>query len=467
MHVLGTGVPRCLGVARSASSPKAAQALGRSLTPRLQISFGRVTCMALAASVPGPWTLHGFPTVVWQLCLGLGFAVTPLILAGVLGVCAWVWVLFSPHHSWLGFVVCAVGLGFWLAPRHSWLGFWGVCRCVCALRLYAATPGWGVRCGCVCLGFGSRLRPVYPGWVVGVYVCLCARSACTAPLLAGLCGVVVFGLEFRLRPATPGWGVGVCLCLSARSVCIPPLVAGVCGVGVCAWAWVSTAPRHLSLGYSCVCLCVCVRHRLCPATPGWDVRSGCACLGSGFGCAPPLLAGVLGCVCQCAPSACTPQLLARGCGVWVWCGLAPVPVPWLVAGCARFPGLRHPVAVFAWHLSVCLGCGRQRASLACLVAPRWCAAPRPVWSLSVLRSAFPDPVAWDSGITGRLRGARGGRPRTGLFVPAAGSRRGRGAGLAPCRTRSGPRDGVVPGGSLRHRSWAACAVVVCVCGPGH
>ena len=28
MHVLGSGVPRCLGVACSASSPKAAQALG-------------------------------------------------------------------------------------------------------------------------------------------------------------------------------------------------------------------------------------------------------------------------------------------------------------------------------------------------------------------------------------------------------------------------------------------------------
>ena len=35
MHVLGTGVPRCLGVARSASSPKAAQALECSLTPGL------------------------------------------------------------------------------------------------------------------------------------------------------------------------------------------------------------------------------------------------------------------------------------------------------------------------------------------------------------------------------------------------------------------------------------------------
>ena len=53
MHVLGTRVPRRLGVARSASSRKAAQALGCSLTPGLRISFGRVTCMARAASVPG------------------------------------------------------------------------------------------------------------------------------------------------------------------------------------------------------------------------------------------------------------------------------------------------------------------------------------------------------------------------------------------------------------------------------
>ena len=71
--------------------------------------------------------------------------------------------------------------------------------------------------------------------------------------------------------------------------------------------------------------------------------------------------------------------------------LAPCPVPRFVVCCARFPGSRHPVAVVAWHLSSCRGCGRRRASLACLVAPRWCAAPRPVRSLSVLRSAFPSP----------------------------------------------------------------------------
>ena len=77
MHVLGTGVPRCLGVARSASSPKAAQALGCSLTPGLRISVGRVSYMARASSVPGLWTL-GFLLLcgacVWvRVVVGCGF----------------------------------------------------------------------------------------------------------------------------------------------------------------------------------------------------------------------------------------------------------------------------------------------------------------------------------------------------------------------------------------------------------
>ena len=57
MHVPDTGVPRSLGVARPSLSRKAALALGCSLTPGLQISFVRVTCIARAASVPGLWTL--------------------------------------------------------------------------------------------------------------------------------------------------------------------------------------------------------------------------------------------------------------------------------------------------------------------------------------------------------------------------------------------------------------------------
>ena len=187
MHVLGTGVPRRLGVAHSASSPKAAQGLGCSLTPGLRISFGRVTCLARAASVPGLWTL------------------------GFLLLCA---------------------------------------------------------------------------------VCVWVR--------------VVFGLGFRLRPAKPGWGDGVGVCLCARSACTPPLLDGVCCVGVCAWARVSAAPRHSWLGCRGVCVFVCPL-RLYPATPGWGVWCGCVCLGSGFGCAPPLLVGVLGCVCVCVRAPLVPR----------------------------------------------------------------------------------------------------------------------------------------------------------------
>ena len=72
----------------------------------------------------------------------------------------------------------------------------------------------------------------------------------------------------------------------------------------------------------------------------------------------------------------------------------------------------------------------------------------------------PTPGAIAPGFTGWLRGAHGGGPRTGLIAPAAGPCQGKGAGRAPRRTRSWPRDGVVPGGSLELRAWAACAALV-------
>ena len=91
MHVLGTGVPRCLGVARCALSPKAAQALGCSLTPGLQISFGWVTCMARAASGPGLWTL-GFlllcgACVRVSVVVVFGFQLRPATPGWGVGVC--------------------------------------------------------------------------------------------------------------------------------------------------------------------------------------------------------------------------------------------------------------------------------------------------------------------------------------------------------------------------------------------
>ena len=308
------------------------------------------------------------------VCLGLGFGCAPPLLAGVLGcVCVCVPAPLLPRHSWLGCAVwvCLLGLGFWLRP---------------------ASPGWGV----------------------GVCVCLCAHSACTPPLLAGVCGsgvcdwarlsaaprqflapvvgcscvcgpaplvprhfwlrcavwVFMLGLKFRLHPATRGWVVGLCVCLCARSSCTPPLLAGMCSFGVCAWARVWAAPRHSCLGCSGVCVFAGLL-RLYPATPGWGVRSRCVCLGSGFGCAPPLLAGVLGCVCVCmwAPPACTPPLLAGVLGCVCRCAPSAC-TPQLLAG-VRSVGRCAWTLVSAAPATPGWGVG----VFACLCARSACAPP--------------------------------------------------------------------------------------------
>ena len=135
MHVLGTWVPRRLGVARSASSPKAALALGCSLTPHFPdlVWPGHLHGSGcLSARAVGT----GFPTVGLHLWLGPG--------------CGWSWVLFTPaSRGWgLGWVclgsVCGVvsllpavcGVRGWAlvsacfrvsaVPRPSWLGCRGV-----------------------------------------------------------------------------------------------------------------------------------------------------------------------------------------------------------------------------------------------------------------------------------------------------------------------------------------------------
>ena len=323
MHVLGTGVPRRSGVQRSASSPKAAQALGCSLSPGLRISFGRVTCMARVASVPGLWTL-GFlllcgVCVRVRVVFGLGFRLHSGTPGWGEGVCVCLCARSACTPPLLA-GVCGVGLCPWArvsaAPRYSWLGCWRVCVFVCPLLLHPATPGWGVWCGCVCLGsrFGCS-----PPLLAGVLGCVCVGVR--APLvprhswLGCAVWVCVLGLGVWLRPASPGWGVGVCVCSCARSACMPLLLAGVVGVGVSASAQVSAAPRHSRLG--CFCLRVCVRAPLVPRHSGWDVRRGCVCLGLGFCCASPLLAGALGCVCVCVPAPLVPRDSWLGCAAWV------------------------------------------------------------------------------------------------------------------------------------------------------
>ena len=122
------------------------------------------------------------------------------------------------------------------------------------------------------------------------------------------------------------------------------------------------------------------------------------------------------------------------------CGLAPVLWPWLWPAACLSGVPRGPVLV--------------RRALSRPVALR-----APV-GLPIAVVPPPTTGAVAPGFTWWLRGARAGQRRAGLFVPTAGSCRGKGAVRVPRRTRSGPRDRVVPGGSLPLRSWAACAAVV-------
>ena len=282
---------------------------------------GLLGCVCVCVrTVPVP--CYSWPgCAVWVCVLALGFRLRAATPGWVVGVCVCLCVRFACTLPLLA-GVCGVGAFAWArvsaAPRHSWLGCWGVCVFVCALRLYPFTSGWGVRRGCVYLGSRFGCAPPLLAGVLGC-VCVCVR-ALPVPQYSwpGFeVWVCVLGLGFRLRPATPGWAVGVCVCLCARSACTLLLLAGLCGVGVCACTRVSAARRHSWLGCWGMCVFVCP---LClyPATPGWGVRCGCVCLGSGFGCAPPFLAGVLGCVCVCVRA---PLVLLHswlGCAAWVY-----------------------------------------------------------------------------------------------------------------------------------------------------
>ena len=109
------------------------------------------------------------------VCFCAHSACTPPILAGVCGACVRVWVLASTPQFWLGFVVGVSGFGFcfnsvdpgWLVGRSLF---------VCALCLYPASPGLGLRS-----------------------VCSRAAFAFTPPILAGVCGVCVL-VQVLLSP---------------------------------------------------------------------------------------------------------------------------------------------------------------------------------------------------------------------------------------------------------------------------
>ena len=370
----------CLCARSACTPPLPAGVCGVGVCARVRVSAApRHSCLGCPAVCVFVCALRLYPaTPDWDvlsgcICLGSACCRAPPLLAGVLG-CVFVCVHAQhvPRHPWLGCALwaCVLGLGFQLrpatpgwvvwvcvclcarsactlplqagvcgvgvcawarvaaAPRHSWLRCWGVCVLVCALRLYPATPGWGVRCERVCLGSGFCCAPPLLAGLSGC-VCVCVR----APLvpchsrLGWAVWACVLGLGSRLRPASPGWGPGVCVCLCASSACTPPLLAGVCDVGVCAWAWVSAAPRQSQLGLSW-CVCVCVRPPLVPC----HSRLGCAVwafvLGLGSRLRPATPGWGTGvCVCLCARSACTPPLLAGVCdvGVCSWARFSAAP----------------------------------------------------------------------------------------------------------------------------------------------
>ena len=215
MHVLGTRVPRRLGVARSASSPKAAQALGCSLTPGLRISFGRVTCMARAASVPGLWAL-GFLLLAcvcgWvRVAVGRGFCLPLPVLAGVLGGCVWAPFLVLSLFCQL-FVVFVVGL--WCRPAF------GTCVVSCAFPLPPAVSGSGVRCGRACWARVSAVpRPSWLGCRVVFFAlfffpvagCPCP-GPCGLPPVSFRAGLLAF-FFFFLLVSVPLFPVGRCFWL--------------------------------------------------------------------------------------------------------------------------------------------------------------------------------------------------------------------------------------------------------------
>ena len=247
---------------------------------------------------------------------------SPPLLAGFR--CRWWWAVpATPDWGPLAAVVCGVwcvavvcrwacGLCVvWLVPRLFWRWF------LCAtprLSWLGFAAGGGGRSAPLLAGVRWRRWCVVCGvwrWCVGAVVagvwCGWSLAVCVSPLVPFSLVLVCVWVGFRLRPATPGWGVGLCAC----SACTQPLLAT-------------------------------------------GARCGCVCLGSGFGCAPQLLAGVLGCVR--APLA--PSHSWHGCAVWVCVfglgfRLRPATPGWGVGLCAC-PACTQPLLARVRGVGVCV-----------------------------------------------------------------------------------------------------------------
>ena len=420
--------------------------------------------------------------------------------------CGWCVVWLVPRHSWRR-LLCAT-------PRHSWLGF----AAAGGGRSPPLLAGVRLRLWCVVCGGGVFLGLWLVCGVVGPSPLLAEVPVCySPPLLAG----------FRCRwwwavPATPGWGPLAASVCGVWRWCVVGVVAGVwCGWslatpggGPCVLlpatpGWVSLplvvgGPRHSWLGTVggggvwCVVCCrgpspllaevpVCYSPPLLagfrcrwwwavPATPGWGPLAAVVCvlclagLGrfvfllclapSGLGLPlslslllPFLVGWGLWCVgwllpgtCSCAVVRCVLCVLSGFVAPGGRRCLAPVRVPWL------------------WPAACLSGVPR---------GPAWCAAPRPVRSLSVLRSAFPTPwclsppreLAPPALLGGCAGHAEAGREPGSLCLPLAPAEAGALGSLRVVPVR-GPAMGLSLAGpsgvglGLRALRWLAC-------GPGH
>ena len=195
--VLGTWALRCLGVVRSASSPKVALAIGCSLTPRLRVTFGRVTCIARAASVSGLWTL--------------GFLLS-------CGARAWFLGSSAPGFACLGF------------------GF-GTCS-GSGVRLPSSSPSRGLRCVRVYVGFAC-FAPVLVGvwcafvWARAALLVVGMRAGALLPSRLSRLGVAVCG-QVRVGTQVPlSWLSSRVVRLGRGLVRTPRFFLWWCG----RWSW--------------------------------------------------------------------------------------------------------------------------------------------------------------------------------------------------------------------------------------
>ena len=204
-----------------------------------------------------------------------------------------------------------------------------------------------------------------------------------------------------------------------------------------------------------------------PATPGWGALAAVVCVFCLAGSGGPASRARCGAPHLFLWPLCLSALLGP-----LRAGVAPL--SFAAVAVSRWLGFVVCGLAVAWHLFVCRGslrvvralrvCGTRRPSLlgtcpCALVVAGGVPLCRASWPRVVRRASsgpvalgapvgfpdavvpFPTPGACAPGFTGRLRGARGGRPRTGLIVPAAGPRRGRGAGLSASYPFGAPRWG--------------------------